>query len=380
MPTLALVAGEASGDIHAANLVRSLVRLRPDLRCWAVGGEQLRSVGAEIVFPTEEISGMGLWEAAGRLPALLRARRAVLDRFRTSPPDLFVPVDFGGLNLRLALAARESRIPVVYYVPPKVWAWGGWRADRLRRAVAEALVILPFEEAELGRRGVPARYVGSPVLDHLGPRRFAPEPDAVGLLPGSRVGEVSRLWPLLLEVARLLSRERPLRFLVPRAPGLPADLLAVPPGSGLRVEVLEGRSQEVMERARVCVVASGTATLECALVGTPLVAVYRVNALTYALGRLLVRAPFITLPNLIAGRAVVPEFIQAGAADVAAAAAELLDEGPARSEMLAGLAAVREAVGPPGASERAARAVLEHLDQAAGAAAVFRGPEGSPCT
>ncbi|MEW6490231.1 MAG: lipid-A-disaccharide synthase, partial [Thermodesulfobacteriota bacterium] len=209
MPTLALVAGEASGDIHGANLVRSLARLQPGLRVWAVGGAALRGAGAEIAFPSEELSAMGLWEAAGRLPALLRARRAVLGRFRRDPPDLFVPVDFGGLNLRLALAARKAGIPVVYYVPPKVWAWGGWRAKRLARAADEALVILPFEEPELQRRGVRARYVGSPVLDHLGPRRFAPEEGTVGLLPGSRRGEVSRIWPLLLAPARLRAAGRP---------------------------------------------------------------------------------------------------------------------------------------------------------------------------
>lgn len=370
MPTLALVAGEASGDIHAANLVRSLARLRPGLRVWAVGGPALRAAGAEIVFPCEELSAMGLWEAAGRLPALLRARRTVLERFRRAPPDLFVPVDFGGLNLRLALAARREGIPAVYYIPPKVWAWGGWRARRLARAADEALVILPFEEPELLRRGVRARYVGSPVLDHLGPRRFAAEESTVGLLPGSRAGEVSRIWPLLLAAAGQLAAGRAagegaLRFLVPRAPGLPPGLLEGPlASSGLPVEILEGRSQEVMERSRVCLVASGTATLECALAGTPFVAVYRVSPLTYFLARLLVQAPFIALPNLVAGREIVPEFIQTGPEPVAQAAAALLAEGPARAAMLQGLAGVRRALGPAGASDRAAQAVLEHLDRA----------------
>lgn len=372
MPTLALVAGEASGDIHGGNLVRSLARLRPGLRVWAVGGPALRAAGAEIVFPSEELSAMGLWEAVGRLPALLRARRTVLERFRSPAPDLFIPVDFGGLNLRLASAARKAGIPVAYYIPPKVWAWGGWRARRLARAADEALVILPFEEPELQRRGVRARYVGSPVLDHLAPRRFASEEGTVGLLPGSRAGEVSRIWPLLLAAARILDAGRaaagqgPLRFLAPRAPGLPPGLLEAPlAASGLPVEILEGRAQEVMERSRVCLVASGTATLECALAGTPLVAVYRLTPLTYFLGRLLVQSPFIALPNLVAGREVVPELVQTGPEPVARAAAVLLAEGPARSSMLQHLAAVRHALGPPGASDRAARAVLEHLDRRA---------------
>jgi lipid-A-disaccharide synthase len=352
------VAGEVSGDAHAAALVRALRRSRPDLRVWAVGGEALRAAGAEVIFPAEELSTLGVWEAAGRLPAVLRARARVLERL-DEPPDLFVPVDFGGLNLRLARAARRRGVPVAYYIPPKVWAWGPWRVRSLRASVDEALVILPFEEAFLRDRGVSARYVGSPVLDHLAPCAFPPEADTVGLLPGSRPGEVARIWPLLTEVASTLARTRALRFLVPRAPGISPEALAPAPSSPrLQVEVLEGRSQEVMERSRVCVVASGTATLECALVGTPLVAVYRVHPLTYAAGRLMVRVPFVSLPNLVAGRRVVPEFVQTGPEPVAEAVEALLDEGPRRDAARRGLAEVRASLGERGASERAAEFLL----------------------
>ena len=356
--SLGIVAGEASGDAHAAALVRALRRSRPDLRVWAVGGEALRAAGAEMIFPAEELSVLGVWEAAGRLPAVLRARARVLQRL-DDPPDLFVPVDFGGLNLRLARAARRRGVPVAYYIPPKVWAWGPWRVRSLRASVDEALVILPFEEAFLRDRGVSARYVGSPVLDHLASRAFPPEADTVGLLPGSRPGEVARIWPLLEEVASALARTRTLRFLVPRAPGISPEALAPAPSSPrLEVEILEGRSQEVMERSRVCVVASGTATLECALVGTPLVAVYRVHPLTYAAGRLMVRVPFVSLPNLVAGRRVVPEFVQTGPEPVVEAVEALLDEGPRRSDALRGLAEVRGSLGERGASERAAEFLL----------------------
>ncbi|MBI5446235.1 MAG: lipid-A-disaccharide synthase [Deltaproteobacteria bacterium] len=362
MASIFISAGEASGDIHAGKLVRALRELRPSLGVRAVGGESLRGAGAEVVFPMEELAAMGLWEAAGRIPALLRARRTVLSDLECHRPDVFVPVDFGGLNLRLAGAARAAGIPVVYYIPPKVWAWGSWRAKRLREAVEEALVILPFEEELLGARGVRATYVGSPVLDHIGPRSFDPEADTVGLLPGSRAGEVSRIWPLLLEAARLLAARRPLRFLVPRAPGLPAELFALDPGSGLSLEVVTGRAQEVMERSALCLVASGTATLECAVVGTPMVVVYRVSALTYFLGKRLLSVPFVSLPNLIAGRRIVPELVQTSAEAVAGAAEPLLEGGPEREEMLAALAGVRELLGGPGASVRAARRLLTLLE------------------
>lgn len=363
MPSLFVSAGEASGDLHAGNLVQALRDLRPTLSVRAVGGESLRAAGAEVVFPSEEIAAMGLWEAAGRIPALLRARRTVLSHFDRHRPDAFVPVDFGGLNLRLARAARSRGIPVVYYIPPKVWAWGSWRAKRLRECVDEALVILPFEQEHLQARGIRSTYVGSPVLDHVGPRRFEADEDTVGLLPGSRTGEVSRIWPLLLEAARALSRGRRLRFLVPCAPGLQPELFEG--DHGVELEVLQGRGQEVMERSRVCLVASGTATLECAVVGTPMVVVYRLNGLTYALGKALVSVPFISLPNLIAGTRVVPELIQTTAATVAAAALPLLDGGREREVMLAGLAEVRRRLGEPGASRRAAKRVLTLLEEAA---------------
>ncbi|MDF1553115.1 MAG: lipid-A-disaccharide synthase [Deferrisomatales bacterium] len=370
MSSIAVVAGEASGDIHAGNLVAALRRRRPDLRVWAVGGEALARAGAEIVFPSAAIAGMGLVESAGNLPALLRARRQVLERFAAEPPDLFVPVDFGGFNLRLCAAAHRNRIPTVYYIPPKVWAWGRWRVRKLRAWVARALVILPFEEAFYREHGIAAHYVGSPVLDHLAPRSHPAEDRVVGLLPGSRPGEVTRILPLLVQVARRLAAERPLRFLVPRAPGLPEALLGEPlQAAGLPVEILDGDAQQVMERARVCVMASGTATLECALVGTPLVSVYQVSPLTYALGRLLVRVPFFSLPNLIAGRQVVPEFLQPAPGEVARAVAELIDEGPARSAQLEALAAVRAAVGEPGASERAAGHILDLLGTRGGSGA-----------
>ena len=362
MPVVSFVAGEASGDIHAGRLVSALRALLPDLSVWAVGGEELRKAGAEILFSSDAISGMGLWEAVGRLPALARARRLILERFDRSPPDLFVPVDFGGLNLTLARRASKRGIPVAYYIPPKVWAWGGRRAEAVRRTVAEVLVILPFEEGFWRERGVEATYVGSPVLDHLNARAFDPEGDVVGLLPGSRRGEVSRIWPLLLDAAAILGRGRELRFLVPRAPGLPAELLkAGARGRGLRLEILEGRSQEVMERSRVCLVASGTATLECAVVGTPMVVVYRVSPLTYGLGRLLVSAPYISLPNLIVGRGAVPELIQTRPEAVAREAQALLEEGTPRQRMLEDLAEVRRRLGPPGASVRAAERIAERL-------------------
>lgn len=364
MPTIAVVAGETSGDIHAANLVAALRKLRPDVRVWGIGGERLREAGAEVIFDCARIASMGLTEAAGKLPALWQARKLIASRFRTDPPDLFIPVDFGGFNLKLTAMARQSTIPVVYFIPPKVWAWGGWRVKKVRETVDETLVILPFEADFWNGHGVKSTYVGSPVADHVGERRFDPEPDLVGLLPGSRMGEIKRLWPLLVESAKRLSAQRPLRFLAPRAVGLPGDCFDGVDTTGLDLTLVEGRAQEVMERSHLCLITSGTATLECALVGTPMVAVYRAGALSYVIGKRLVDVEFFTLPNLIARRRVIPELLQTGAGEVVEAARPLLDDTPARRAMIAGLEEVRKSIGAPGASERAARIVCERLEGA----------------
>jgi lipid-A-disaccharide synthase len=362
MAEIAVVAGETSGDIHAANLVAALHRLVPGVRVWGVGGERLRAAGAEIVFPCERLASMGLFESLGKLGALREARAAMARRFAERRPALFLPVDFGGFNLALAADAKRFSIPVCYYIPPKVWAWGAGRVEKVRRRVDRLLVTLPFEEPFWRGHGIPCEYVGSPVADHIALRSRDPEPDVVGLLPGSRMGEVSRIWPLLLASARIIGSRRKVRFLAPRAEGLPADCLDAGWNRGeLDLTILPGSSQEVMERSRVCLVASGTATLECALVGTPMVVVYRMNPVTMALARRLVKLSWASLPNLIANREVVPECLQTGPGPVAEAALELMEDGPRRSAMISGLAEVRAAVGGPGASERAALAVSQFL-------------------
>lgn len=368
MPEIAVVAGETSGDIHAANLVSAIKGLRPDVGVWGIGGERLASAGAELVYSCDKISAMGLVEVFGKLPDLKRAKEAVVGRFERNPPDLFIPVDFGGFNLKLAAEAKRLGIPVLYFIPPKVWAWGGWRAKKVKRLVDRLMVILPFEERFWRDKGIPCDYVGSPIFDHLTERAHEAEPDMVGLLPGSRMGEVTRLWPLMVETAGLMeakAREvgKKLRFLAPRAEGLPKDCLQLPADSQLELEIVEGRAQEVMERAKVCVIASGTATLECALVGTPMVAVYRANPISYAIGRKVVTTRFVTLPNLIADREIVPELLTEGADVVAGRAYELLAEGGPREAMVAGLEEVRRAVGEPGASLSAARIVVEELEK-----------------
>ncbi len=352
-----VVAGEASGDAHAAKVVRHLVA-RGD-RVLAVGGEQLTAAGATLVAHIDALSVLGFVEVWARLPRLLALYRKLQALLRGGELDLFLPVDFPGLNLRLAATARRAGVPVLYYVGPQVWAWGAGRLQRLQQCVDHVALILPFEPALYARSGVPASFVGHPLLDDPEERERGTEVD-LGLFPGSRPQEVRRHLPVLLDAALLLRRKHPsLRLLVSRAPTAPAAWM----GAELQARgfdaatVLESApAARLMRRARALFVASGTATLEAALAERPFAVLYRTGWVNYALARRLVRVPHIALANLVAGEGVVREFIQQEASPAALAVEmeRLLFDVAARQQQLAGLSQVRARLGTAGASARVA--------------------------
>jgi lipid-A-disaccharide synthase len=361
---LLVVAGEASGDAHAARLVRAL-RERGPVRVRAVAGPALRAAGAETIVPQEELAVIGFSGVLAKLPAILRARRALLAEVVSFRPDAVVLVDYPGFNLRLGPALKRLGVPVLYYIAPQVWAWHAERARAMAGWVDRLAVVFPFEEPLFREAGVAATFVGHPLLDDLAPERdeagFRAELGVpagariLGLLPGSRAGELGAHGNELLEVARRLGEGRP--DLVPvlaLAPGLSAR--GLDPARLRGVRVVEGRTHCVQAYASCCAVASGTATLETALLGTPLAIVYRVGWLNHAIARRVVRLSHIGLPNIVAGREVAPEFVQRDfrAAAVAATLARWLDDPAERARARAGLAVVRERLGGPGASRRVA--------------------------
>ncbi len=371
-----VVAGEASGDQHAADAVAALKRLRPDLRFFGMGGPKLAAQGVELIHGAHEISVMGIVEVLPKVPRIWQVLGDLARAAKERKPAVALLVDVPDFNLRLAKRLKALGVPVAYYVAPMAWAWRESRTRTIAERVDRLLCILPFEEQFFRERGVQATYVGSPVLDQLpAPASAASFRERLGLalegpvfavLPGSRRSEITRLGPTLGAVAARVVAERPgTRVVVPVAPGLPQDFVAAP---FLRVGVtpilIDGRAPEVVGASDVALVASGTATLEAGLMGRPLVAVYRVNGLSYAIGKMLVRIPFFCLPNLLAGKKVVPELLQ-GDMTVDRIMAELtpLWSGPARDECLAGLALLRARLGAPGASDRVAHAVLELLSQ-----------------
>lgn len=358
--------GEPSGDLYGAELVRHLRARHGALDVFGVGGDHLLAEGASLLAHVRDLAVVGILEVLRHLRRIRGIFRALLEAVDRSRPDLAVVVDYPDFNLRLARALKQRGVRVVYYVSPQVWAWRRGRIRAIRESVERMLVIFPFEEKVYRDAGVPVSFVGHPLVDLVQPVTDRPsglaelglDPGrpAVALLPGSRVAEVGHnLPPLLGAVDRLAARRPDLQFVLAAAPTLDPGALRQAVGSR-SVTIVTGRTHAVVGTASLALVASGTATVEAALLGTPMVVVYRLSRLTYLLGRPLVRVPHYAMVNLIAGRRVVPELIQRDFTPerVAAEALALLDD-PARAEaMQRDLLEVRKRLGEPGASYRAA--------------------------
>lgn len=367
-----VVAGEVSGDIHAANLVSTLQELVPGSWAWGIGGDRLAAAGLECFARTEELSHMGLAEVVRELPRI----RRLLDRLATAAaarrPDVAVLVDSPDFNLRLAARLRSVGVPVVLYVSPQLWAWRRSRVRIVRRLAREVLCILPFEVEFYREHGVPARYVGHPLVDDIAREGLFsavrdPAPGRLALLPGSRSMEVLELLPVMLDAVASLPDSVVSDVVLIEAPGMGSSIDRVVADAGRidsRIERSrgEGRRRDLV-RSSCAWTASGTATLECALLGVPMIVGYRMKPVTYALAKLLVRVPHVGLVNLIAGERLAPELIQRewSVERLVPLTLDLLSEGGRRQRK--SLAVVRELLGGPGASRRAAEAVAGYLGE-----------------
>jgi lipid-A-disaccharide synthase len=370
--------GEPSGDMYAAALAEAIRTLDPSATVSGFGGDRLRSAGANLLGDFSGLSVTGLLEVVRLLPRTYGMYRRLVAHARAHRPDVFVAVDFPDFNFTLAKALRKLGIPIVYYISPQLWAWRSGRMKTMRAIADRVLVIFPFEERIYRDAGVPVEWVGHPLLDVMPPRLqrreararlgLAPEGPVVALLPGSRRNEVGAILPGLAEAAGMIRAHLPdVQFVVARAPHVPDDLLH-PLGSvrGGAVKVVDGHADDVLEAADLALVASGTVTVQAALHECPMIVVYRLSPLTYRIGRPFVRVDTFAMANLVAGKRVVPELIQDDFVPerVAAAALELLTRPDAAARMRADLREVRARLGEPGASRRAARAVLEVANRA----------------
>ena len=372
-----MVAGEVSGDLHGAHLMGAIQSLDPGIRFFGVGGEGMERMGMKLLYPSQSLSVVGITEVFFRLGTILRALRGLKGFLDREKPDLVILIDFPDFNFRVARIAHEREIPVLYYISPQVWAWRSGRVKQIARWVKKMVVFFPFEVPIYERAGAEVAWVGHPLVDLVKPtlskkegcERFGlnPEGRIVGLLPGSRIHEVRRLLPPLLAAAELLKKEIPaLQFVIPQAPGIPGETFASGiENASISVRVVEGHAYDVMNLCDLLITASGTATLEGAILGKPMVIVYKVSTLSYWIGRALIHVDHIGLVNLVSGERIAPELIQkdANPGRIAEEGLRILRDPALYRKMSDSMVKIRQSLGDPGAAGRAARIVCELLEE-----------------
>ena len=373
-PSLLLSAGEASGDMYAARLATALKR-RANVEIFGMGGSEMRSAGVDTVTDYKDVSVVGITEILSHLPSLIRAMRRLVTEAERRKPAFAILTDFPGFHLRLARKLKHRGVRNIYYICPQFWAWRPWRVRVIRRRFVQALCIFPFEEKFFGGAGIPVKFIGHPLVGEVRAsmdrqtfcraHHLDSGKSIVAVLPGSRAAELRQHLPVLRNACAAIHRKTQAQFVVAAAPGTDAEMLRETWSRDLPLRIITGQTYDVLAAADAAIVSSGTATIEATLLNTPMVVIYRVTPLTALLAKPLVRTPFFSMVNLIAGRAVVPELIQSEftAERVAAEVVRLLQNQSARDAQRAGLAEVRERLGPPGAVERAAQAILQLMQR-----------------
>lgn len=378
MPKVFIIACEASGDLHGSHLAMEMLSRKPSIELRGVGGPLMERAGVKIIEDMTKISALGLGDVLRQYFRYREIFYRALREIESFKPDAIVMIDSPAFNLRLAKKIKK-RFPVFYYISPQLWAWGGSRIHDVRKNVSKMLVILPFEKDMYEKAGIPVEFVGHPLLDHAhasAPRealrkRFEIRENqiAIGILPGSRKKEIERILPAMMQTISILRKKLPdAAFFLVQASNVPKEtfrgILDQFPDVPLRkLENQDGLFKDAVTAMDFALVTSGTATLETGLLGTPFFLLYKASATTYLLGKMLVRVPFLGLVNLLAGKRVVPEFIQESMDPevMAKEALALIENQSAREEMKREFALVRKKLGEPGADRRAAEAVLRSI-------------------
>ena len=376
MAKILISAGEASGDIHAAAVTAALKKIDSAIEVFGMGGDALRAAGGEVLFDIKDHGVMGFVEVIKKLPDLFKLRSDFARVMDERKPDCLVVVDYPGFNMKLAKVAHDKGIPVVSYIAPSAWAWNKGRAKNVAKIVDKVACIFPFEYDVYEEAGAPVEFVGHPLLDIVHPAMERAEAEAwagkeaghplVLLMPGSRLMEIEKMLPTLLEGAKLLKKQLPeVQFAMPRAGTIPLELLQSKiKASGLEIKITEGHNYDLFSVADLALATSGTATLEAALCGLPSVIVYRTSALNAFIARRVINIPNIGLPNIVAGRQILPELLQEDftPANVANTAVELLAP-ERRPQLEANLAYMKARLGEPGAVNRVAQLILRIAEE-----------------
>jgi lipid-A-disaccharide synthase len=370
-----IVAGEPSGDLYGAKLAEAMASLSPQVELYGIGGSEMEKRKVNLLFSSSELAVVGVTEVLEKIGHIWRAWRQMKRFIRDKKPHLAVLIDYPGFNLRLAKVCHDNAVPVLYYVSPQVWAWRPGRIKKIAQRVAKMAVILPFEAPLYEQAGVDVEFVGHPLLDILDQgltrvkarRRLGIAANSlfIGLLPGSRGGEVKSLLPPLLGAAEILAADFPRsRFMIPLASTISRDVVqGFMARSQLPIDIVEGRTFEVMKAADLLLMASGTATLEGAIAGVPMVIIYRLSPITYLIGRMLVKIKCFGLANIVVGKKVVPELLQGEVTPqrIALEAKKILQDHVRRKEIKDEFKFITDKLGGRGASQRVARIALQMM-------------------
>lgn len=372
-----IVAGEASGDLHGASLVKEALKINPGLSFFGIGGARMRAAGVVTLTDAAEIAVVGLVEVIAHFPIIYRAYTKLKNILETAPPDLLILIDYPDFNLRLAKIAKKANVRVLYYISPQVWAWRVGRVKKIGRVVDHMAVVFPFEVPFYEKEGIPVTFVGHPLVDTVHPTMtrskaqvsFGINPDrkTIGLFPGSRRQEIKNLFPVILESAALLRRSFPdVQFILPLASSLSrADIAPLLESSGLDVIVVEESGYDVMQVCDAIISVSGTVTLEIAMIGVPMVIIYKVSPVTYMIGRRLIQVEHIGICNIVAGERVVKELIQQDAVPnkIVAEIVRILTDVEYESSIREKLGLVRKKLGIGGCSAKVVQLVMEMLSK-----------------
>jgi lipid-A-disaccharide synthase len=370
-----MVAGEASGDLHGAHLMEAIRQIDPEVRFFGIGGVNLEQKGMKILYHSQALSVVGVTEVFFKLISILKALRGLKKSLDREMPNLIILIDFPDFNFRVAKMAHQKGIPVLYYISPQVWAWRPGRVKVIAERVKKMVVFFPFEVPLYQAAGVDVEWVGHPLLDIVKPalskeaafKKFGLDPlrRTIGLLPGSRIHEVERLLPPLLASAHLLQKEiSDLQFVIPLAPGLTKETLSPwMRNCPVPVKLTEGETYDVMNISELLIMASGTATLEAAILEKPMIIIYKISMLSSWIGRAMIRVNHIGLVNLVAGKGIAPELIQneVNPERITEEALRILKNPSLSQQMTEEMAEMRQNLGSPGAAQRAARIVTSML-------------------
>lgn len=369
-----IICGEASGDLHAGNLAKRILEINPDIRISGIGGTFMRKSGASIYCDIKDLAVIGLFDVLKKLPKFFALKKLILQNLKEEKPDAIILVDFSGFNLRLAKEINKT-IPTIYYISPQVWASRPGRVKTIKSYIHKMLVLFKFEEEFYRRYGIDVTFVGHPLLDIVGPTMDEKEflnkfgllesKTTIALLPGSRKEEIKNILPVMLEASILINKNMAnSQFVLAKSPQIELDIYSrIISKAFIDLKIIEGKTYDCLNIADFCLVASGTATLETAIMQRPFVVIYKMNLLNYLLYRPLVRVPYIGMVNIVAGRRIVPEFIQfkAHPKKISEQVLEILKNPVWLEQMKNDLALVKSLLGEKGASHAAAQIIIDFL-------------------